>query len=165
MDRPHNNCYWVDPGRLMAGEYPIVREPLSARQKLASILAAGIDDFLDLTEKADGLEPYHAMKMERPFVHRRLSIRDMDVPETAQMRKILDYLKQRLELGRTVYVHCWGGIGRTGTVIGCHLVEQGMTPQQALDTIAERWQDMEKRLRFPRSPQTAAQVNFVRSWS
>ena len=27
--------------------------------------------------------------------------------------------------GRKVYVHCWGGVGRTGTVVGCYLVRQG----------------------------------------
>jgi len=25
-----------------------------------------------------------------------------------------------------VYVHCWGGIGRTGSVIGCVLADEGL---------------------------------------
>jgi protein-tyrosine phosphatase len=25
-----------------------------------------------------------------------------------------------------VYVHCWGGKGRTATVIGCHLIDGGL---------------------------------------
>ena len=49
------------------------------------------------------------------------------------MREILDHLRTRLDSGHKVYVHCWGGIGRTGTVVGCHLVEQGMTADQALE--------------------------------
>ena len=41
--------------------------------------------------------------------------------------------------GRTVYVHCWGGIGRTGTVVGCWLVRHGLTGRGALDQIADWW--------------------------
>ena len=32
----------------------------------------------------------------------------------------------RAGAGRRVYVHCRAGIGRTGTVIGCYLAEQGL---------------------------------------
>ena len=48
-----------------------------------------------------------------------------------------------------VYVHCWGGIGRTGTTVGCWFVRHGRTGDQALAEIAERWQWMEKAIRFP----------------
>ena len=37
--------------------------------------------------------------------------------------------------GRTVYLHCRGGIGRTGTVLGCYLVRQGQTAEEALASI------------------------------
>lgn len=162
-DRPHHNCYWVTPN-LMAGEYPIVRDLEAGQQKLQGILDAGITDFLDLTDPADGLHPYETMKADKPFEHRRMTIRDMDVPTRENMREILEHLKQRLDSGHKVYVHCWGGIGRTGTVVGCHLIEQGMTADQALEHIAQRWQTMEKVVRFPRSPQTDAQVDFIRAW-
>ena len=163
-DRPHDNCYWVN-SQLMAGEYPIVRDPEVARRKLESIVAAGIDEFLDLTDPLDGLDPYEQMPAGRPFAHRRMTIRDMDVPSREGMREILDHLQQRLDAGRKVYVHCWGGIGRTGTVVACHLMESGMTADQALAHIAARWQTMEKVRRYPRSPQTEAQVEFVRNWA
>lgn len=162
-NRPHANCYWVNE-YLMAGEYPIERDPEVALRKLNGILKAGISEFLDLTDPLDGLNPYHQLSACQPFGHRQMTIRDMDVPTPESMRQILDHLKARLDLGQKVYVHCWGGIGRTGTVVGCHLVEQGMTAPQALDHIARRWQTMEKIVRFPRSPQTDAQVEFVRSW-
>jgi len=61
-----------------------------------------------------------------------------------------------------VYVHCWGGIGRTGTVAGCWLIEQGHSCDEAFARIKE--------LRAPtpdgqiESPQTAAQRAFVRGW-
>jgi hypothetical protein len=50
-----------------------------------------------------------------------LAIRDMEVPTEAEMIHILDTIDQALTEDRPVYVHCWGGHGRTGTVVGCYL--------------------------------------------
>jgi protein-tyrosine phosphatase len=35
------------------------------------------------------------------------------------MTTILDAIDESMTAGKPVYVHCWGGMGRTGTVIGC----------------------------------------------
>lgn len=50
MKRPHDNCYWVIPGRLMAGEYPFAIREEDGRKKLASIVETGISHFIDLTQ-------------------------------------------------------------------------------------------------------------------
>ena len=57
-----------------------------------------------------------------------------------------------------------GGIGRTGTVIGCHLVRHGYDGEQALAQLAYWWESVEKSNRSPRSPETNEQVNMVRDW-
>jgi protein-tyrosine phosphatase len=74
------------------------------------------------------------------------------------MRAILDTIDAEMAAGRTVYVHCWGGIGRTGTVIGCWLVRHGTPAEEALNEI-------EARRGEPGSPETAAQWAFVLNWS
>jgi protein-tyrosine phosphatase len=55
--------------------------------------------------------------------------------------------------GDKVYVHCQGGIGRTGTVIACLLVEEGEDAEVVLDRLSERG-----------SPETERQKRFVREW-
>lgn len=169
--QPHPNTYWVIPGRLLAGEYPgAAREPL-ALEKLNAFLECGIDGFLDLTGEGE-LQPYaHLLKDLRPHyhapvTHRRLPIPDMGIPEPQHMQAILAQLDTWLATGRQVYVHCWGGIGRTGTVIGCYLVHCGLTGEQALTRMAALWQGMsaEKRRHYPESPQTREQQDFVRYW-
>jgi protein-tyrosine phosphatase len=91
---------------------------------------------------------------------------DMSVPRrAAEMAAILDAIDDALGQGRTVYVHCWGGIGRTGAVVGCWLVRHGLTGQGALDQIAEWWQHVEKVHRQPFSPETPAQRDYVRTWT
>lgn len=81
---------------------------------------AGVNAFVDLTEAGEsGLKPYAHMLADGA-AHRRMAIRDAGVPRTAaDMTAILDCIDGHLERGDVVYVHCWGGVGRTGTVVGC----------------------------------------------
>jgi protein-tyrosine phosphatase len=81
------------------------------------------------------------------------------------MRAILGAL-QRLsnDPQRRVYLHCQGGVGRTGTVVGCLLVEAGYTPDEARDLLARKWQVVAQRARAPESPETAEQRAFIARW-
>jgi ADP-ribosyl-[dinitrogen reductase] hydrolase len=61
-------------------------------------------------------------------------------------------------------VHCWGGVGRTGTVVGCHLVRSGLSGDEALARVATLFKSMEKSSRRHRSPETDEQEAYVCSW-
>ncbi len=175
IERPLPNSYRVPGTRLFAGEYPFSSDAEDGRAKLTRCIDAGITAFIDLTEDADGLAPY-APSLDDFVTHRGISVRhipngfrDMSVPSTEKMRQILDAIDAELAAGRAVYVHCWGGVGRTGVVIGCHLVRQGMTGEQALKVVGELFHTMssDKVARHRRwgSPQTEEQRRFVRAWS
>jgi hypothetical protein len=165
---PIEDSYWLVPGILLAGEYPGAKTKDEARRKLQSFLDAKVDFFLDLTEEKEGLEPYaqlleeEAMARDRRVVYRRLPIPDMDVPTTERMLEIQQAIEAALESGRTVYVHCLGGLGRTGTVLGCYLVEHEVSVAEALAEIQRRrrW----TKDGWKKSPQTPAQVDFVKRW-
>ena len=78
------------------------------------------------------------------------------------MRQVLDSIENLLEQGRNPYLHCMGGIGRTGTVVGCYLVEQGFTGEQALAQIMTLRQNPGRL--WGSSPETNAQKEFVLNW-
>ena len=163
------DSYWVEPGRFLAGEYPGHKDDTAARQKLGALLDAGIQVFVDLTEPGEyGLRPYEAMLDEaRPagaaLAYHRLPIRDISVPTASRMRQILALIDESLRAGRPVYVHCWGGTGRTGTVVGCWLVEQGRAGADPIEALRPLRRDCKKRDR--RSPDTHQQEDFVRAWA
>ena len=94
--------------------------------------------------------------------HIRHPIPDLGLPAREQMASILTTIREETEAGRPVYVHCWGGVGRTGTVVGCWLAEQGLTGTEALERIAEIRQHTPDGHR--RSPETEAQRSFVCEW-
>ena len=67
-----------------------------------------------------------------------------------------------MKADRVIYLHCYGGKGRTGTVVGCFLVEQGFTGEEALEQIeALRG---EKLMKDGPSPETDAQRAMVIDW-
>lgn len=178
LSLPTPDAYWVTPpgvtmpgnGRFLAGEYPSAKDPQEAAAKLARYLDSGVTFFLDLTEAGEySLRPYAdqieqlAAGRGQPVTHRRLAIPDLGTPSPAFMGEILDTLDVALAQGETVYAHCFGGIGRAGTVVGCWLVRHGLTGEQALAQIAA-WREGTPD-EWKRSPETVAQRQMILAWA
>lgn len=168
-DHPIPDSYWVQRGALLAGEYPGALADADALNKLAALLDAGVTLFIDLTEEREhGLRPYFPLAQHlataqgKSLTHRRRAIPDMGTTTQQALSAVLDEIDAALAQGQVVYVHCYGGIGRTGTVVGCWLVRHGHTGEQALATIAERRRNTPDGWR--RSPETEAQTRMVLTW-
>ena len=171
----YEGIWTVRAGQLLAGPYPGSTDPALAEAKLAALLNARCRCFISLVmtdERGRGgalFGPYvpqlqvlaDAAGYEVEAL--RFPVPDLTAPSPSQMRAILDEIEQSIARGLPVYLHCRGGVGRTGAVVGCWLVEQGMTGEEALAEIA--------RLRAaaglplaPRAPEMTSQIEFVRSW-
>ncbi len=159
MSLPIRDCYPVSD-RLLAGEYPGAADAEVAASRVHRFEHHGITHFVDLTHPADLLEPYERHLARARRIHH--SIVDMGTTTIPHMMRILDDVDAALADGGAVYVHCWGGIGRTGTVVGCWLVRHGLDDGDAIARIAA----LRRRVvdaRMP-SPQTTAQREMVRTW-
>ncbi|MCU0561252.1 MAG: dual specificity protein phosphatase family protein [Desulfobacterales bacterium] len=172
---PFPRSYWVIPGKLLAGAFPGAKDPAEASYKLAALIDAGIRNVVNLMEPdetdysghrfapyADAMGHIAAGKGES-VTFDRMPIRDLSVPAESQMTAILDRIDRCIENGRPVYVHCWGGIGRTGTVVGCHLARHGLAAgEDVLKMIKDLRRDAGDAAR--ESPETKAQRDMVTLW-
>ena len=161
---PLPNTYWVVPGRLLAGEYPGGRTEKDTRARLGLLQAASINYFLDLTQLGE-LTPYdHLLAPSTKYL--RAPIPDQEVPgERAEMQMIQARVRAALTFGRSLYVHCRAGIGRTGIVVGCFLVEQGLEGDPALDQLNELWRQCARSKSWPTVPQTSEQATYIQRWT
>ena len=138
---PITASYWA-ADRLLAGEYPGAWDGMHAARRLRAFANQDVTLFVDLTHPADGLEPYERL-LETPAVRVSHPIVDMGTTTVPHMSRILDEIDVGLEDGRTVYVHCWGGRGRTGTVVGCWLVRHGLDEGDARRRISRLRRDVD----------------------
>lgn len=165
--------YPIEERVLYAGEYPGRRDPEIARVRLDHLLSAGIRTFIDLTTPQDLLEPYEGLLAELGTeqglsIHRvSVPVPDMGVPDSKEiMRRALDAIEQGITTSPAVYLHCWGGIGRTGTLVGCWFRKCGLDPESALARVQHLYAThMPKVSIHPQSPQTLAQKQYVRAWN
>lgn len=175
MSLPFPRSYWVEPGRVLAGCYPGDKDPRVAESKLRGLLESGVTRVINLMEAQEvdhagqPFAPYESQLQElgeqvgRGVECRRFPIVDLSVPSVARMAEILDCLDDSLADRGIVYVHCWGGRGRTGTVIACHLMRaRGLSAPAALSHIADLTRHNERA--FWPTPEMPCQREFVSAW-
>ena len=170
---PTSSSYWVVRDLLLAGAYPGASDPEKHHAKVQALLDAGIRMFVNLMEETETntfgqpFVPYDGLvgQLCPEAVCRRYPIQDLSVPSADEMVVILDVIDESLAAGKSVYVHCWGGVGRTGTVIGCWLLRHGLAEPRDFIGVLDglRQQDRERGRRV--SPETAGQQRFVRQWA
>jgi protein-tyrosine phosphatase len=139
---PESN--WVVKGKLIAGAFPGFTEDDKNVESLTQILNSGVSLFACLQKEYDneipeefwkknkGLRPYFkdvekmiANKEEYTnletniekaiFIHEK--IRDCDIADDDTTIKLAKKLVKAIYDGEVVYLHCWGGHGRTGVIV------------------------------------------------
>ncbi len=93
----------------------------------------------------------------------QISIKDFSIPTERQMVQILNQIDVCIKYDKPVYVHCWGGKGRTGTVVGCYLARHGFA---AGNDVIEKIKELRKNTEdfSDPSPETKAQINMAINW-
>jgi len=166
---PILNSYWVEKDQLLAGEHPCANLTSKCAQRLKWLFKKKVSCIIDLTKPNEFNHSFYLSKIqevshsENIYVeYKQFPIADMSIPTTDQIQLILDFINTCLDNNQTLYIHCYGGLGRTGTVIGCYLVRQGRNGIHALETINY----LRKNTPFKNepSPETEAQRQFVVEW-
>jgi Protein-tyrosine phosphatase len=168
----HPQHYTIEEGRIYAGEYPGGRTPERAAQRIRHLTDKGVRTFLDLTTPEDDLIPYGDIlgqisgETGQSRIRAGVAIPDRNIPSRMKdMILAMTIIQQAILQAPAIYIHCRGGIGRTGTVVGCWFVENGMHPQDAVDKVQTLYSsNMPKAVRAPFSPETTAQREYILNW-
>jgi atypical dual specificity phosphatase len=121
---------WIEEGRLAATPMPGVSADID--YDLDLLKNVGVTTLITLTEQdfpQDALAR-HGLKN----VH--LPIADRKAPTPAEMDMLVARMRDLMDNGKVLAVHCLAGLGRTGTILAAYLVkEKGMSAHGALNQI------------------------------
>ena len=159
--KPIRNSYMV-MDRVYAGEYPREYDDKKSVDKIKQFKRFGITHFIDLTEEGE-LRPYDQM-LASPMLHIRFPIHDVSIP--ANIESVKDLIGQIQGIlnendRNKVYIHCWGGVGRTGTIVGCLLSYQhNYDFEETMNALTKAFSDCPKSA-YRETPETKEQRDFI----
>ncbi len=163
VKRPLHQSYEVSVagGAVYAGEYPGDQNEVVAREKIAHLYHFGIRHFIDLTEEGE-LCPYNHL-LPSDTTYTRFPIMDCGVPKSIEsVRRLLLRIEELKKMDGYVYLHCWGGVGRTGTIVACYLSQDVEEPDlnKTLEVLRGKFFKMPKSS-YRETPETKEQINFI----
>ncbi|MQG51282.1 MAG: hypothetical protein FI695_04805 [SAR202 cluster bacterium] len=148
-----------------------IRHPLQGwpteYKRVKKLLSAGVTNYLDLTQSEE-LLPYETLlKREAELLgmvvnYKRVPIKDQNITTIDEINKCISFINESIQSGNKVYIHCLRGLGRTGMIVGCFLVDQGLTGKQALKKITDLRKSLLNSV-LP-SPQNKKQSGVVENW-
>ncbi len=143
--------YWIERGLIGGLPRPGIVSEL--RYDLEGLQRLGVTDLLTLEEAPtvppDALEAHGVRAEHFPIV-------DMEPPELEAAQELCKRLVADTAAGSVVAVHCRAGLGRTGTILACYLIEKGVDPLTALERV--------RRVQ-PRAIQSDSQVAFLQEYA
>ena len=162
ISRPLNQSYEVSGnGIIYAGEYPGDKNGEFARHKIEQMYHFGIRHFVDLTVEGE-LCPYsHLLPSDTTYT--RFPIRDCGAPKSIEsVQRLLLRIEELKKMDGYVYVHCWGGVGRTGTIVACYLSQnwEESDLNHTLEVLRRNFSEMPKSA-YRETPETKEQIDFI----
>jgi atypical dual specificity phosphatase len=136
---------WIIDSQLAACGYPRLDDDWAA------VRAAGVTVLINLHERAHP----PAVLAQHGVAEVHLPVADFTPPTQEQLRRGVEAIAEAVANGNKVLVHCGAGLGRTGTLVACYLLSQGVAPEEAIARV--------RRAR-PGSIETTAQEQAVRAF-
>ena len=159
--RPLHQSFHVD-WNIYAGEYPGDKYGKKAEEKIEQMTHFGVRHYIDLTEEGE-LRPYSQL-LPKGTTYTRFPIRDCDVPSSIDdVEKLIRHIQKLSKRNDGyVYIHCWGGVGRTGTIVACYFAENNSF-EKAMQLLRKQFSEMPKSSHRT-TPDTNEQINFVKKY-
>lgn len=147
---PRLDVCWVMKNLLGGSPKPGLLNPL--QKDVDTLVDEGVDVLVTLTEK-----PLETAIFERAgILVKHYPINDMESPDSmGDCQEVLEFVADCVRNSVSVVFHCKAGLGRTGLMLACALVELGLGATEAIEKI---------RAHQPLFIQTDEQAQFVHDY-
>lgn len=123
---------WIEQGKILAGSIPQMPEDLEV------LKAQGIQSVLSLTRRNPETYP-DMIRLAYDFGHWQYAIPDNSIADDETMLNAAKSIDRAMDRKLPIYVHCRGGIGRTGTILlAYYVLHREMTLVQARELVKVR---------------------------
>lgn len=169
MNIPFLQSYWLMPDKVLCGHFPSDLDPVVRETKLQGLLDAGIRTIINLIPEDelgnDDIPFDDYTKWMESNGHRIICMRHGFKDRTAPSVELMQRIQREIEVSVLhdcpVYLHCWGGHGRSAMVAVCHLISLGSPLETALEYVLNLRKPLPKN-HYPFEP---CQVEFIREWA
>ena len=164
--KPTGYSYRVDLN-VWAGEYPVWDwDDSIGRMQIQLFTDFGINFFIDLTES--GEMPPYAQFLSPSIERYRLHIPNRGTPAAVEdVVRLFQVIECTLsdKPFTNIYIHCLGGVGRTGTIVACYYIYfKQMAADEALAEMRRMFSSHE-RANWMSAPETEAQIDFIHTFA
>ena len=164
--KPTGYSYRVDLN-VWAGEYPVWDwDDSIGRMQIQLFTDFGINFFIDLTES--GEMPPYAQFLSPSIERYRLHIPNRGTPAAVEdVVRLFQVIECTLsdKPFTNIYIHCLGGVGRTGTIVACYYIYfKQMVADEALAEMRRMFSSHE-RANWMSAPETEAQIDFIHTFA
>ncbi len=115
---PHRSTSEIMPQLFVGGQY--------SRQGWSKMSSWGITSVVNMRKEFDD-----QTKGIAPARYLHLPTIDDDAPSLDQLQVGVDFIREELDSGGIVYVHCGAGVGRAATMAAAYLVSTGLDVEEA----------------------------------
>jgi hypothetical protein len=123
------------PGRLwLCGKHFVGPDPVAALSACDADVIVCLCERHELEERYPGYVRWLAAQDGQAAIW--FAIPDLHAPPVTAVQPLLIRLRQLVQAGRGVLLHCGAGIGRAGTLAAALLMRMGVSQKQALSIVA-----------------------------